>query len=195
MTIDKKLQHFYDIIIDDARKEAERAIDDHKDTLERMLQAHKRSGRENAAAALKAEAENARREVNKALSTEQIMLRRNMSKKHEELKGRLFTEIRRKLICFKETPEYEDYLEEKIRDARSFAGEDELHIYLSAEDADLLENMIHRTNCPLEVSGESFLGGIKATIPGKNILIDNSFLENFNAVRREFKFDGGRIYE
>lgn len=195
MTIDEKLQHFYDITVDDAREEAARAINAHKDTLEKMLQAHKKSGRENAEAALKAEAENARREVNKALSTEQIMLRQNLSKKQEELKNQLFTEIHRKLIQFKTTPEYEEYLAEKIHDARSFAGEDELHIYLAAEDGDLLENMIHKTRCPLEVSDVSFLGGIKATIPSKNILIDNSFLENFNAVRREFKFDGGHIYE
>ncbi len=195
MTFDEKLQHFYDIVVDDAREEADRAISAHRDSLERMLQEHKMAGRENAEAALKAEAENARREVNKALSTEQIILRRNISKKHEELKNQLFNEIRQKLIQFKSTPEYEEYLAEKIHDARSFAGEDELHIYLSAEDSSLLEDMIHKTRCPLEVSGDSFLGGIKATIPGKNILIDNSFLENFNAVRREFKFDGGHRYE
>lgn len=191
MTIDEKLQHFYDVTVDDAREEAQRAIDSHKYSLEQMLQEHKRTGRKNAEAALKAEAEDARRQVNKTLSTEQIMLRRNISKKHEELKEQLFSEIKRKLIQFKATPEYEEYLAKKVLDARSFAGEDELHVYLSPEDADLLESMIHKTMFPLEISEDSFLGGIKATIPGKNILIDNSFLENFNAVRREFKFDGG----
>ena len=42
---------------------------------------------------------------------------------------------------------------------------------------------------------EDFLGGIRAEIPGKNILIDNSFATNLAAMRKEFKFDGGLSHE
>ena len=39
------------------------------------------------------------------------------------------------------------------------------------------------------------LGGIRGTIPQKNILIDHSFAGNFEAAYKEFKFDGGPEHE
>ena len=88
-------------------------------------------------------------------------------------------------------PEYEDYLCKKIQEARDFAGEDELQIYLSSEETDRVQALSQRTGFPIQVSKENFMGGIKATIPTKNILIDNSFLGNFQALYKEFTFDGG----
>ena len=156
-----------------------------------MLEKHKESQTRNAENDIKAETENVRREINKALSAEMITLKRDWSQKQNQLADQLFAEVKEHLEAFTATPEYLDYLAEKIREARDFAGKDELHIYLSASDNDKLDTMTQKTGFPLEVSEESFIGGIKATIPGKNILIDNSFQENFNAVRGEFKFDGG----
>ena len=36
MTIDEKLQHFYEVSLDEAREDAARAIQDHKDYLRRF---------------------------------------------------------------------------------------------------------------------------------------------------------------
>ena len=46
-----------------------------------------------------------------------------------------------------------------------------------------------------KVSKEDFIGGIRAEIPHKNILIDNSFSANLASMCREFKFDGGPAHE
>lgn len=191
MTIDEKLEHFYKTSVEAAREKAVNDIEAHKASLAEMLAEHKKSQTESAECEIKAETENVRREINKALSAEMITLKRDWSQKQNQLADQLFAEVKEHLEAFTATPEYLDYLAEKIREARDFAGKDELHIYLSASDNDKLDTMTHKTGFPLEVSGESFIGGIKATIPGKNILIDNSFQENFNAVRGEFKFDGG----
>ena len=37
MTIDEKLQHFYEVSLDEAREDAARAIQDHKDYLQKVL--------------------------------------------------------------------------------------------------------------------------------------------------------------
>ena len=191
MTIDEKLEHFYKTSVEAAKEKAARDIEAHKASLAEMLAQYKKSQTENAEYEIKAESENVRREINKALSAEMITLKRDWSQKQNQLADQLFAEVKNHLETFTSTPEYLDYLAEKIQDARNFAGEDELHIYLSSSDSDKLKPMVQKTGFPLELSEESFIGGIKATIPGKNILIDNSFQENFNAVRREFKFDGG----
>ena len=166
MTIDEKLEHFYEISLEEAKQDAEKAIQEHKEYLAQMLEEHKTSRRQSAEAEVKAEAEHVRREVNKALSAEQITLKRDWSRKQEELKDDLFAEIRLKVKDFMSGPDYIEYLCRQIEAVKKFAGEDEVEISLSPED-----------------------------IPHKNILIDNSFQEGLETMRREFKFDGGLKHE
>ena len=195
MTIEEKLQHFYDSSIEEAYQEASQMIEEHKKNLDAMLSEHKKSRRQSAEAEVKAEAENARREVNKALSAQQLMIKRNWTKKQNELKDKLFAEVQNLLEDFVKTPEYDSYLCRKIKDAQDFAGEDELHIYLTPSDSSRLESISQKTGAALRLADEEFIGGIRAIIPGKNILIDNSFREAFLACKKEFKFDGGPRYE
>ena len=93
------------------------------------------------------------------------------------------------------TPEYENYLTAKIKEALDFAGNDEITIYLSPEDSSLAEKLQQTTGTAIQLAKDSFLGGIRATIPQKNILIDHSFAGNFEAAYKEFKFDGGPEHE
>lgn len=195
MTIDEKLQHFYEVSLDEAREDAAQAIQEHKTYLAEMLEEHKQTGRLNAEADIKAETGHIRREVNKALSAELITLKRDWSRKQEELKESLFTEVRAKVDQFITTPAYDEYLCHRITAAKDFAEEDEIQIFLSSSDADKLNALEQKTGVPLQVSDEDFLGGIRAEISHKNILIDNSFSANLDSLRREFKFDGGLTHE
>ena len=191
MTIDEKLQHFYEISVEEAKEDAARAIQEHKEYLAQMLEEHKSSRIQSAEAEVRAEAGHVRREVNKALSAEQLTLKRDWSQKQEELKTDLFAKVRKKLELFMSTPEYTEYLCRQVKKVKEFAGEDQVEISLSREDKDLAGKVSRETGVPLTVSEESFLGGIRAAIPHKNILIDNSFQEGLNTLRREFKFEGG----
>ena len=195
MTIDEKLQHFYEVSIDEAKEDAAQAIQAHKENLSQMLEEHKQSQRQTADAQVKAEAEHVRREVNKALSAEQITLKRNWSQKQEEMKQKLFAEVKALADKFMQTPEYDDYLCRKITEASAFAEGDEIHIFLSAADKDRLESLKEKTGVSLTVSEEAFTGGIRAEIPGKNILIDDSFSTSLENMCKEFKFDGGSNHE
>ena len=197
MTIDEKLQHFYDSSVEEARQEASEAIALHKKKLEEMLAQHKKTQQLSAEAEIKAETENAKREVNKALSAEQLTIKRDWSIKQNDLEDKLFMEVKDRLEDFMETPQYDDYLAEKINEAKKFAGKDDLYIYLSPADSARIHALSARTDFPLQVAKESFMGGIKAMIPSKNILIDYSFLETFQTLRKDFNFDfdGGPKHE
>ena len=154
MTIEEKLQHFYDTSVAEAQTEAENTLEAHKKSLEEMLEKHKESRKMDAEAQIKAETENATREVNKALSAEQLTLRRDWTAKQNELRNEL-----------------------------------------SPEDTALQRSIVAKTGFTVEISKEPFMGGIKATIPAKNILIDNSFLSAYEKLKKEFKFDGGLSHE
>lgn len=195
MTIDEKLSHFYDVTIEDARAKAAGILEEHRKALAQMTEKHKADSQENAQVQIKAETANARREINKALSAEQLTIKRDWTKKQNELKEKLFAEVKTQLENFRNTPDYPAYLENKIKEALDFAEQDKINIYLSPEDSALLPDLVERTKAFITVSAEDFLGGIKATIPHKNILIDHSFAGNFQAIYKEFKFDGGPKHE
>ena len=195
MTIDEKLSHFYDVTIEDAQAKAAGILEEHRKALAQMTEKHKADSQENAQVQIKAETANARREINKALSAEQLTIKRDWTKKQNELKEKLFAEIKTQMENFRNTPDYPAYLENKIKEALDFAEQDKINIYLSPEDSALLPDLVERTKAFITVSAEDFLGGIKATIPHKNILIDHSFAGNFQALYKEFKFDGGPKHE
>ena len=195
MTIDEKLSHFYDVTIEDAQAKAAGILEEHRKALAQMTEKHKADSQENAQVQIKAETANARREINKALSAEQLTIKRDWTKKQNELKEKLFAEVKTQLENFRNTPDYPAYLENKIKEALDFAEQDKINIYLSPEDSALLPDLVERTKAFITVSAEDFLGGIKATIPHKNILIDHSFAGNFQAVYKEFKFDVGPKHE
>ena len=90
MTIDEKLQHFYEVSLDEAREDAAQAIQEHKEHLARTLEDHKQTSRQNAEAEIKAETGHVRREVNKALSAEQITLRETCPENRKNVERNIF---------------------------------------------------------------------------------------------------------
>lgn len=195
MTIDEKLQHFYDVSIEEAKEDAAKEIQEHRESLSQMLNEHKDARRQGAEAEIKAEADHVRREINKALAAEQITLKRHWSRKQEELKDNLFSAVRKKVDAFMHSPEYLDYLCKQIRNVQEFAGTDPVHISISSGDSDKLDILTAKTGAELTLSKDDFIGGVRAAIPEKNIMIDNSFLEELESMRKEFKFDGGLNHE
>ena len=49
MTIEEKLTHFYDTSVEEARRQAEKDVQEHKDSLDAALEEHKKMSLENAA--------------------------------------------------------------------------------------------------------------------------------------------------
>ena len=160
MTIDEKLQHFYEVSLDEAREDAAQAIQEHKEHLARTLEDHKQTSRQNAEAEIKAETGHVRREVNKALSAEQITLRRDLSRKQEELKETLFAEVKTKVQQFITTAEYDEYLCRRINEAVKFAGDDEIQIYLLPTNPKQM--ILRRKQVPRSRSQKKILSAVSA---------------------------------
>ena len=191
MTIDEKLQRFTEITLAEIQKKADAELEEHKKLLKEQANAHKRTMYQNAEAEVHSEAEHVSKEINIALANEKLSLRRRYTRRQNELEDKVFDEVLDKLNSFMATSKYEDLLVRKINDAIEYAGEDNLYIYLSTNDASRLNKLIERTGFPLQVSEEAFIGGIKARIPDRNILIDESFQGAIDTLHKEFIFMGG----
>ena len=200
MTTEEKLQHFYEVSIESAKEEASKAISEYKASLEENLEKHKKEKQAASENQFKIESENAAREINKALSSEHLHIKRRLSKKQQELQEKLFDEVEEMLQTFLATPQYEDWLEEKIKKALEAAGPGkgqgrQVEIYLSSGDQSLAEEMEKRTGIRPLISQTSFIGGIRAVIPDKNILIDYTLLTMLENEKENFNFDGGLKHE
>ena len=82
MTTEEKLRHFYEVSIESAKEEAAKAISQYRDSLEGELEKHKKEKKAASENQFKIESESAAREINKALSSEHLHIKRRLSKKH-----------------------------------------------------------------------------------------------------------------
>ncbi len=76
MTTEEKLENFYRHSIDSANAEAQRLVDEHQAALNQLFEEHKLLRKQQAEEEIAAETEKLKREANKALSAEQLSIKR-----------------------------------------------------------------------------------------------------------------------
>ncbi len=120
-----------------------------------------------------------------------IIILVNYTKTQNELKVRLFDEVKELLSDFTKTDEYLDYLCSKIREAARFADGEEMTIYISPSDKEKQTELEKRTGMTITISEYDFMGGMRAVIRGRNILIDHSFQAAVDYEYHQFSFAAG----
>ena len=175
MTTEEKLKHFQEICMTDAREKSAKILDDYAKTLDKAYEEHTEDARKRAKMQEEAETEKLGRERNKKLSIGQLDLRREVSRRQEEFKDKLFVEVRDK----------------QIGAAKKVAGDEAMIVYMDPSDEDKARRLAMHHNVTVKISEYSFDGGIRAVIPSKHILIDSSFKTKLEEARHEFKFDLG----
>ena len=126
-----------------------------------------------------------------ATSKAQIELKRELSTTQKELKNRLFDEVEQLMKEYMITEDYKRLLISYIGKAAAFAGATPMTIYINPTDADKKDFLEEHTGLTLTLSKEDFVGGIRAVVHEKNILIDYSFQSSLTAQREKFVFEGG----
>lgn len=189
MTTEEKLKHFLDTCMEDARIRSSRMLDEYTAALKKSFEEHKQEARRQAQMQIRQETEKIERELNKKLSAAQLEQKRTLGRRQEELKEKLFVELESRLAEYLETPKYQELLERQIAEAVDFAKGNEVVVYLDPADADKLESLaLRHPKALLKQSDYSFLGGTRAVIPSRNILIDKSFRTRLAEAKEHFHF-------
>ncbi len=175
MTLDEKLDVFYQSSIEDATKRSEEIISEYKESLHKMYEEHREKAEQKAAFYLEAETQKLLQEKNKTLSAETMDYKKRYSEKTEELKAILFKQVELRLISFMKTEDYVNLLVRQIESEVKFAGNDRIIIYINPTDEHLKSTLEQKTKAALTISSFDFMGGTRAVIQEKNILIDHSF--------------------
>lgn len=188
MTTEEKLKHFMDASIENATSKSTKMIDDYSDALNKIFEDHKTDSVRKADLQVKLGADSLEREKNKELSKEQIKIKKEMTKAQELRKEELFVEVKNLLEEFMSTRAYQNLLIKQITEAKKFAKEEPITIYIDPADSAALTALQTATDCQLTVSEYSFWGGTRAIIHSKNILIDNSFETRLKEEKEAFTF-------
>ena len=114
---------------------------------------------------------------------------------NDELKEKLFVEIKTQLEEYMSTPAYVKLLEKQIKDILKVAGGEHVTIYIDPNDQFLLQDLAAATNTAISVSEYSFMGGTRAVLEERHMLIDNSFETKLTEAKEQFTFSGGVSHE
>ncbi len=191
MTLEEKISHLRTTSMEQARSEGNAIIDSYKEALEKVFEDHKAESLRQSETRIKAETTNARQQLNQAMAKSQLEIKRQNGKIQQELKDKIFEEARSLVDDYMQTEDYMDYLMSCIKQAKAFAGDDPVIIYINPTDEKRRSDLEDATRIPLTVSAEDFIGGVRAVIRTRNILIDNSFKTKLRNEYDSFIFLGG----
>lgn len=191
MTLEEKIAHLQTTSMEQARAEGNAIIDAHKEALEKLFEDHRAEALRQSETRIKAETTNARLSLNQAAAKSQLEIKRRQGKVQQELKDKIFEEAMGLVNDYMKTEAYGDFLVKCIRQAMHFAGQDPVTIYINPSDETKRSDLEDATGVHLTVSAEDFIGGVRAVIRSRNILIDNSFRTQLRIEYDKFIFLGG----
>lgn len=186
MTLDEKLDHFYSSVIDSATNQNIEIVEEYKKTLQKNFDERKETALRKAEANYRMASDNIIRERNRKLSAEAMDIRRKVLDKTAEISDRVFKDVKIKLEEYMKTPAYDDLLVLQIKNASDFAGGDAITVYINPTDTNKVSALEEKTGVSLTVSDRDFIGGTRAVIPSRSILIDNSFLTKLEEAKSSF---------
>ena len=191
MTLEEKFSYLQTTSMEQARAEGNAIIDSHREALEKVFEDHKAEARRQAETRIKAETTNARLSLNQAAAKSQLEIKRQRGKVQQELKDKVFEEALSLVQDYMKTDAYNDFLLKCIRQAVRYAGTDPVTIYINPTDESRRGDLEDAARVRLTISAEDFIGGVRAVIRNRNILMDNSFKTQLRNEYDKFMFLGG----
>lgn len=191
LTLEEKISHLQTAAMEEARAEGNAIMKQHEAALENIFEQHRIEAIRQSETRVKAEGVTAVQQLNMAMSEAQLQLKRDLSKTQKELKKKLFSEVEEMLQEFMQTEEYKRVLVQYIVKSAKYANGEAVTIYINPTDADKKEYLEEHTGMTLTVSKEDFIGGVRAVIHERNILIDHAFKGALENEYHNFVFRGG----
>ena len=186
MTIDEKLELFYETAIEDATSQSTEMVEEYEKETREQQEEKKTAMKEKADALFRMESEQLFHEKNKVISLAVKDVKKQILEEEKSFAAILFQLVEDKLQAYMQTNDYEKNLVKQIKNAKEFAGEDELTVYLNQSDSEKKERIEKESGQTLTISKTDFIGGIRAVIKSRNLLIDNSYLARLNEEKEAY---------
>lgn len=187
MNLNEKLDYFDQSVIDNATSQAMAIVEEYRSSLRKVLEERRNALLKKAEHTYQLEADLILREKNHKLSQEALELRRKINEKSAEITEQIFSEVEKKLKEYMKTPAYEDFLCQKIKKVIELAQGHVVIIYINPTDEALKTSLEKKCGLTLTISNRDFLGGIRAVVASRKILIDESLITMLSEEKEAFK--------
>lgn len=174
MEISEKLDIFFRSAIGAANEESEAILGEQTRIYEESLAEYEKMRQAQFETEERLMQKRIGKEMNRAVSEAVLQQKKEYHDRIEQCRNELFALVEEKLRAYRGTDEYRALLVKKINAAKELAKGQECTICLDAGDAPLLQELTQRAGCSLTVGKENFGGGIRAVIPSKNLLMDET---------------------
>ncbi len=186
MTLEEKLKLFEDCAIAEASHQSSVMLAQYRETLEQMYASKIEQANKNAENYVITETDRIQREHNRALSMEQNKIKRDIGEKHHQVKEKIFADVSARLLEYRKTADYLNALADHIERVKAAVRQNPTDIFVAPGDSHLIPELKKRCGVEILVSETDFLGGIRAVVPAKNILIDYSYASLLEAEKNRF---------
>ncbi len=186
MTLEEKLELFRDSAIAEASHQSSVMLAQYQQTLEKIYESRIAQAKQEAEDYIITETDRIRREHNRALSMEQNKIKRDLGEKHYQVKEKIFADVTKMLIQYKSRPEYMESLVRHINRILDMVQDNPVTIYVDASDEGLIPDLEKQCGVKIAVGTKEFLGGVRAAVPSKNILIDYSYASRLEEEKNNF---------
>ena len=170
MEINEKLEVFFGAAIGAANSQSESMLDEQKNIYQSAMEEHEQSCRDALKRSRRIFLEKQKKEVNRRNAEQTMAWKKDYQALKEQKTEELFEMVKEKLLSYRRTDAYEAFLLAQIGKAKEFAQGEDLTVFISPSDQE-------RQAVLEEIAADEFSGGMRAVIPAKNVLIDESFAE------------------
>jgi len=191
LTLQERTEHLKDAAMLEARIQANMIVEQHKKALENINEQHRAEVTRQSETRIKAEITGAKQQLSMATAKAQMDLKQELGKTQKKFKKKLFQEVSERLHEYMQTEDYKRAMIGYIEKAAKFANGEEMTLYINPTDEDKKQYLEEHTGMTLTISKEDFIGGLRAVIHARNILIDYAYKGATEREYKSFTFKGG----
>jgi len=182
MKLEKKLEGFMQIAIDEAKEQTDKTLSQVEKEFNSACDEYRKNANEAAKKHLKDEYLNFSREKNREITQTAAKGKKDLIALRTKLLEGVFENVLARLHSYVETSEYKKRLLDEIRDAGR--GAQTAIVYLMPRDAEILRGgEFVRGRLSFEITDEDFIGGFKMK-RDEHVLIDNTYKTKFDDAKR-----------
>ncbi|MDK7190477.1 hypothetical protein QP804_06420 [Aerococcus urinae] len=186
MKLEEKMAYFKDQVTQQSQSEIDQQINQYRQTLEDDYQKFQEQTDETFAHRLVNEKEALRKENNKAISQIQINQQRELFLTEENMKLTLFKTFTKQIESYQESEAYIEQLKKMLKNIQAYAGREKYDLYIDENDSHLRSQLESYASHPIIISDRPFMGGIRAVLRERQILVDYSFLTFLGRLKENF---------
>ncbi|MGX7441437.1 V-type ATP synthase subunit E [Aerococcus urinae] len=186
MKLEEKMAYFKDQVTQQSQAEIDQQINQYRQTLEDDYQKFQEQTDETYAHRLVNEKEALRKENNKAISQFQINQQRELFLTEENMKLTLFQTFTKQIESYQKSEAYIEQLKKMLKNIQAYAGREKYDLYIDENDSHLRSQLESYASHPIIISDRPFMGGIRAVLRERQILVDYSFLTFLDRLKENF---------